>query len=115
MASESGSMKGFAIKAFEYRRLSFEFENAVATRGFGAWETFFVDDYDDSIEFTDVGCGERLSEEVQKFLFDCGFVRCWLNYTDRSEAYYSWRGEYPGGFAPVEPTYRDKKGEAEDA
>ncbi len=47
------------------------------------------DGYDSSFEFKGVRVGWMPTMEQFKKCFEMGFERCWLNYTDGSEAYCS--------------------------
>ncbi len=50
--------------------------------------------YDCSLEIDSTPNDFRLSPEVQKIIFDCGFGKAYLNHLDKSETHYTWGREF---------------------
>ena len=50
--------------------------------------------YDNSIELYNCVPGLRLTEEMQKVIFDEGFRRAYVNHTDDWETHYNWDREF---------------------
>lgn len=88
----------FADVLFEYTHAYCEFEGRIEELIGLDFGRITGDWYDVSIELREVGNDIRLSEEAQRFIFDNGFIRCWLNHLDGSETYYVWPHDKP--FAP---------------
>lgn len=62
---------------------------------------FTFDPYDGSVEFKDAGAGFLLTPDHLKSLWDSGFQRTWVCYTDGSERHYYEGGPPEGSFNPV--------------
>jgi len=92
--------KDFAELAFMYRRELCKFDdNILEITGWDDYGNFGFDCYDMSIEIYEVPNDYILSEEAQKFIYDSGFLRCYVNHLDGWETHYVWRSEE---FHPVE-------------
>jgi hypothetical protein len=65
------------------------------------YEKLGWDSYDGSLEIYGVPPDDRLSPEAVAAIFDCGFIKIYVNHTDRWETHYSsrastgWRVSYP--------------------
>ncbi len=114
MKIDEGVSDNFSDILFKYQEARNRFEDGLyEASGFEQFETIGGDAYDISIEFYGVASDAKLSEAAQKFIWDAGFTRCWLNHLDCSETYYSWNGS-PARFTPVEGSRR-KQFRKEDA
>ena len=76
--------------------------------------------YDCSLELYDVPPTHRLPEKVQKYMSDCGFVKVYVNHTDKWETHYKfWKkdeSEKGYSFHPSEGwrvSYPHKRGKSE--
>jgi hypothetical protein len=76
---------------FKYQIVMDDFETRLhEVSGFEQFETIGGDGHDLSIEFYGVEDEVRLDEATQRFIFDEGFDRCWLNHKNGMETYYYW-------------------------
>jgi hypothetical protein len=74
------------------------------------------DHYDCSLELHGVPAGYRLSEAVQKIIYDAGFAKVYVNHEDKWETHYTWARNKD--FAPVpgwDVSYPHKRGDDESA
>lgn len=67
-----------------------ELESALADFGI-EFTKLGWDHYDYSLELYGVPVEVRLSEEVQRFIYDCGFSKVYINHEDKWETHYSWK------------------------
>lgn len=91
---------------YEGQRAESQLEDALLEAG-AKFERLGFDDYDNSIELYDVPVDHRLSEGVQRLLFDAGFSIIFVNHVDKWETQYrfdqrkpfeinaGWRVSYP--------------------
>lgn len=87
--------KGFAESWWNHTHRLTAFEDHLLCAGddgfdFGRTRT---DWYDCSLEVDEVPPNVHLNEKQQRLLFDCGFMRCWLNHDDGWETYYVFSGD----------------------
>ena len=82
-------------------------EKILATQHDFEFDKLFCDDYDGSIEFTEVENDTRMSPELQKLVFAEGFTKIYVNHKDKWETHYhndcnaGWRVRYS---TKVDPT-----------
>jgi hypothetical protein len=89
---ESESTAKFADLAFEFDKVKAEFEDDLFD--LINFDSIGWDFYDISLELYNVDNGARLSEEAQRFIYDAGFRKVYLNYSDGWEVHYSWYDEF---------------------
>lgn len=71
------------------------------------------DEYDCSLEIHGVPPEHRLSDAAQRIVRDAGFVKVYVNHTDKWETHYSWKGPE---FVPSKGwrvSYPHRRGEGE--
>jgi hypothetical protein len=54
------------------------------------WCHLGYDDYDSSLELYDVPDDAKLNEAQQKFIYDNGFLCCYVNHKNKIETHYNW-------------------------
>jgi hypothetical protein len=82
----------YAGIAEKHRYAKSEFEDKILEFGLN-WEDTFTDPYDGSVEFVGAVPGSKLSPEAIAFLRSEKFERCWVNFIDGSEDYYSLKDD----------------------
>lgn len=82
-------IRDFANLAFEFSHVQFAFEDELCE--LIDYDKIGWDEYDHSIEIYGVPEDASLTEAAQQFIFDNGFIRCWLNHKDGWETHYAWR------------------------
>lgn len=91
----------FASSIWEFQRKQCDFEEALEEAGFVSGEHYKRigwDEYDCSIEFHGVKNDARLSAELQRIIYNGGFIKAYVNHEDGWETHYTWKG---GHFEPV--------------
>ena len=77
----------FAEAAFTFESAQSDFEETLIELGCGEFSRIIWDSYDCSVELVGVSPGYVINNEALTYIFDQGFQRMWLNYTDGSEVY----------------------------
>lgn len=88
----------FADVMFAFYSAESDFSAAMVNAGFGDYTRTGGDDYDNSIEFYEVGNDARMGEVAQRVVFDAGFSKAYVNHKDGWQTHYTWKGT---DFAPV--------------
>lgn len=102
----------FEEKYHEYHRAYDEFvEKLYAIQDNFDFDKLFCDDYDGSIEFTEVDNSLRLSPELLDFVLGEGFLKVCVNHKDKWETHYhndksAWRVRYS---TKVDPSLRHQE------
>lgn len=85
----------FAEAAFKFSWIKSAFEDKLnEVLGGGDYEDIGWDSYDCSLEICKVSNDIRLSIEAQKFIFDSGFSKVYVNHNDEWETHYGWGAEF---------------------
>ncbi len=82
-------MMDIAESFFAHTRKQNDFEDALCEGGLN-FNGIGWDDYDCSLEIYEVPDDMRLSESLQRFIFESGFIRAYVNHSDAWETHYSW-------------------------
>lgn len=91
----------FASAIWEFQRKQCDFEENLEVAGFQHGKHFARigwDEYDCSIEFYDVENDARLGVDLQRIVYNGGFMKAYVNHKDGWQTHYTWKG---GHFDPV--------------
>lgn len=81
----------FLEVATEYNRRKTVFEDALMEKGLGDYCEFGWDQYDDSLELYRVNPERKcLTEQEQKVIYEHGFIKAYVNYSDGRAEVYDW-------------------------
>lgn len=106
-------MSNLADRLFGQSHAEGELEDMLSNAGV-EFERLGWDSYDCSVEIYGVAPEFRLSDEVQRQIYEAGFAKAYVNHTDKWETHYSFTRSKK--FRPVKGwrvSYPHKRGEGE--
>jgi hypothetical protein len=95
MSDEEDEFIGLSLAYYQFNNAEIVFDSDLEDAGFKRpmYSKFWMDDYDNSVEFGKVENDFRMGEALQRFIFKHGFSRAYVNHQDGWETFYTWKGK----------------------